>query len=44
MVETKSLILDAGQVKQKIKRIAYEIYENNFKEKSIVIAGIEGQG
>lgn len=44
MVVEKSLILDASQVKQKIRRMAYEIYEHNFKEKAIVIAGIEGQG
>lgn len=40
----KSLILDAIQVKQKISRMAFEIYEHNFKEKSVVIAGIDGQG
>ena len=40
----KSLVLNGGQVIQKIRRIAYEIYENNFSEKSIVIAGIDGQG
>lgn len=44
MVAEKNLILDTAQVKQKIKRMAFEIYEHNFKEKSIVIAGIEGQG
>jgi pyrimidine operon attenuation protein / uracil phosphoribosyltransferase len=44
MVVEKSLILDSAQIRQKIKRMAYEIYEHNFKEKSIVIAGIEGQG
>lgn len=44
MVAEKSLILDASQVKQKIRRMAYEIYEHNFKEKSIIVAGIEGQG
>lgn len=44
MVGEKNLILDASQVKQKIRRMAYEIFEHNFKEKSIVIAGIEGQG
>ncbi len=44
MVMEKTLILDAGQVKQKIRRMAYEIYEHNFKEKSIVVAGIDGQG
>lgn len=38
------MILDEGQVKQKIRRMAYEIYEHNFTEKSIVIAGIQGQG
>lgn len=44
MVADKNLILDASQVKQKIRRMAFEIYENNFKEKSLVIAGIDGQG
>ena len=43
-VSEKSLVLDGNQVIQKIKRIAYEIYENNFSEKSIVFAGIDGQG
>jgi len=44
MVADKALILDTRQVKQKIKRMAYEIFEHNFKEKGIVMAGIEGQG
>lgn len=44
MVTEKSLILDSVQIKQKIRRMAYEIYEHNFNEKSIVVAGIEGQG
>ena len=44
MVTDKTLILDTRQVKQKIKRMAFEIFEHNFKEKGIVIAGIEGQG
>ena len=44
MVADKTLILDARQVKQKIKRMAYEIYEHNFKEKTVVLAGIAGQG
>ncbi len=44
MIREKSLVLDAVQVSQKIKRIACEIYENNFSEKSIVLAGIDGQG
>lgn len=44
MTAEKTRILDAGQVKQKIRRIAYQIFEENFKEKSVVIAGIDGQG
>lgn len=44
MVADKNLILDSAQVKQKIRRMAFEIYENNFKEKALVIAGIDGQG
>ena len=44
MLAEKTLILDATQVKQKIRRMAFEIYEHNFKEKQIVLAGIEGQG
>jgi len=43
-VTEKELILDSDQVHQKIRRIAFEIYENNFKEKGIVLAGIDGQG
>src|SRR5260221_14019003 len=42
--DKKSLVLNAKQVSQKIRRIAYEIYENNFSEKSIILAGIDGQG
>lgn len=42
--EVTNRVLDSDSVYKKITRIAYEIYENNFKEKSIVIAGIDGQG
>ena len=44
MVLEKTLILDARQIKQKIKRMAFELFENHYKEKSIVLAGIDGQG
>ena len=44
MVTERTLILDAAQIKQKIRRIAFEIYEQNFKEKALIIAGIDGQG
>jgi len=43
-VSEKALVLDSAKVNQKIRRIAYEIFENNFKEKSFVLAGIDGQG
>lgn len=44
MVSERTLILDNAQVKQKIRRMAFEIYEQNFKEKSIILAGVDGQG
>ncbi len=44
MVAEKTLILGGAQVKQKIRRMAFEMYEHNFNEKNIVIAGIDGQG
>jgi pyrimidine operon attenuation protein/uracil phosphoribosyltransferase len=31
-------------VKQKLNRLAYEVYENNFNEKFLLIVGIEGNG
>ncbi len=37
-------ILNASQIKQKIKRLAIEILENNFEEKTIVLAGINNNG
>lgn len=40
----KGLILSDVQVKQKIKRIAYEIYEHNSQEEEIILAGIKDQG
>lgn len=44
MSEERNLILTDSQVRQIIRRIAFEIYENNFDEKSIVIVGIVEQG
>ncbi len=44
MVAEKNLILNEHQIQQKIKRIAVEMYEHNYDEKSIVVAGIAGQG
>src|SRR5476651_2464860 len=39
-----TLILNSKQIQQKINRIAYEIYENNYDEQDIIIAGIGGNG
>jgi hypothetical protein len=40
----KTKILDAVQINQKLNRMAYQVYENNFKEKELLIVGIEGNG
>lgn len=39
-----SIILTNEQIENKTKRIAYQIYEVNFNEKEIIIAGITGNG
>lgn len=44
MTATRTQVLNDSQVRQKIRRMAFQIYENNFAEKAIVIAGIDGQG
>lgn len=44
MEEIKDLILDRHQINQKVKRIAFEIYENNITEKELIIAGIPTEG
>jgi len=41
---TKNAILTPAQVEQKIRRIAFEVYENHSDETGLVLAGIEGQG
>ena len=40
----KTLILNELQIKQKVNRIAYQIYEDNFDESEIIIAGIHSGG
>jgi pyrimidine operon attenuation protein/uracil phosphoribosyltransferase len=41
---SKLKILDKTQIDQKLNRLAYEIYENNFSEKELLIVGIDGNG
>ncbi|MFN7013749.1 MAG: phosphoribosyltransferase family protein [Bacteroidia bacterium] len=40
----KVVILNAHQIEQKIKRIAYQIYENNVNERELILAGIAPNG
>ena len=40
MTTAENRILSKQQIQQKISRIAYEIYENNYLEKEIYVAGI----
>ena len=44
MTDKKILILNKEQIRQKITRIAYQIWEDNLGEKEIVIAGIVSHG
>lgn len=44
MVAEKNLILDRTRVKQIIRRIAYQILEENYNEKTILVAGLEDNG
>lgn len=44
MKKTEVLILNHTQIGQKIKRIAYQIYESNVNEEQVVLAGILKSG
>jgi len=44
MPTKKTLILNKEEIKQKSKRIAYQIIEDNFDEKSFVLVGIAERG
>lgn len=37
-------ILNQSQIKQKIRRLSFEILENNYNEKQIILAGINNNG
>ncbi|MEQ8359030.1 MAG: hypothetical protein RH860_06045 [Cytophagales bacterium] len=41
---SEKFILNNIQINQKIKRMAYEIYEDNYNAKHITIVEIDGQG
>ncbi|GAA4433141.1 phosphoribosyltransferase domain-containing protein [Pontibacter saemangeumensis] len=40
----QNLILDKAQIEQKITRMAYQMYEQNFEEQELVLAGIHPNG
>ncbi|OFY90236.1 MAG: hypothetical protein A3K10_09160 [Bacteroidetes bacterium RIFCSPLOWO2_12_FULL_31_6] len=44
MPQNKILILNSQQVYQKINRISYQIYEDNYSENEIIIVGIANKG
>jgi len=44
MTATNNIILNELQIQQKIRRIAFQIYEANSSEEEIVVAGIIGNG
>nr|WP_294898947.1 phosphoribosyltransferase family protein [uncultured Pedobacter sp.] len=44
MSSKRILILDPHQIQQKINRIAYQILEDNFDEKEIILAGVVSRG
>lgn len=41
---SKVKILDTHQIDRKLNRLAFEVYENNFAEKDLLIVGIDGNG
>ncbi|MBK7388402.1 MAG: phosphoribosyltransferase [Bacteroidia bacterium] len=44
MNRSRTLLLNHHQISQKINRIAYQIYEDNYDEKEIIILGIWQNG
>jgi pyrimidine operon attenuation protein/uracil phosphoribosyltransferase len=44
MVANKNIILNHQEIQHKIKRIAYQIYENNVDNKEVILAGIATNG
>lgn len=44
MTSVKTVVLNETQIKQKINRLAFEIYENHYQEEEIIIGGIAGTG
>ncbi len=41
---SRTIILNNQQINHKIRRIAYQVYENNIDENEIILAGIKNKG
>ena len=41
MTASKQIILNHQEINHKIRRIAYQIYENNVNETEVILAGID---
>ena len=39
-----NVILNSNQIVQKIKRLSYELYENNLEEKKVILFGLNSNG
>lgn len=44
MSAVQTVVLNETQINQKIDRLAFQIYENHYDEKEIIIGGIAGTG
>jgi pyrimidine operon attenuation protein/uracil phosphoribosyltransferase len=44
MVANKNIILDKLQILQRVRRIAFQIYENHYQENEVVLGGILDSG
>ncbi|MEO5788077.1 phosphoribosyltransferase family protein [Gelidibacter sp.] len=44
MTAAKQIILNHQEINHKIRRIAYQIYENNVNETEVILAGIDANG
>ena len=43
-MSTRSKILDINEINQKLKRLAWQVYEKNSAEKEIIVVGISERG
>jgi pyrimidine operon attenuation protein/uracil phosphoribosyltransferase len=44
MTTTRTLVMNPKQVTQRLNRLAWQVYENSYQEKEIIIAGIAPNG